>query len=238
MTTFDLIDHYQFEYISTLHRGNIDINCGCCSMVEEMNAIKVLYGKEPIRDVIEKCVCNRHGHQYCIPQTAVDDAVNALMDSMFVRADMVATPFINGNNISEVFEDFEELYDFISLVISGIPGIGPLTVYDTARRIGHLFSTPIYPRSYVYLAAGAKNGAEALLGKKGLRFREPIQLFESSFGTFPSIFIEDMLCIYEPLFSRCSVNPVSKEINIPYSYKNINSVSLKILKEMKEMESI
>ena len=238
MTTFDLIDHYQFEYISTLHHGNIDINCGCCSMVEEMNAIKILYGKDPLRDVIWKCVCNRHGHQYCIPITAVEDAVKALLDSMFVRADMVATPFINGNKISEVFKDFEELYDFISLVISGIPGIGPLTVYDTAKRIGHLFDSPIYPKQYVYLASGAKKGAEALLGKKGLRFREPIQLFEPSFGSFPSIFIEDMLCIYEPLFSKCSVNPITKEINIPCSYKNINSASLKILKKTIRKKSI
>ena len=238
MTTFDLIDHYQFEYISTLHHGNIDINCGCCSMVEEMNAIKVLYGKDPIRDVIWKCVCNRHGHQYCIPNTAVEDAVNALMGSLFVRADMEAKPFINGNKISEVFKDFEELYDFISLVISDITGIGPLTVYDTTKRIGHLFSTPIYPKLYVYLAAGAKNGAEALFKKKGLRFREPIQLFEPSFGSFPSIFIEDMLCIYEPLFSKCSVNPITKEIIIPYSYKNINSVSLKILKKTIRKKSI
>ena len=238
MTTFDLIDHYQFEYISTLHRGNVDISCGCCSMVEEMNAIKALYGNNPIQDVIEKCVCNRHGHQYCIPQTAVDNAVNALMDSMFVRANIIATPFIDGNKISEVYEDFEDLYDFISLVISGIPGIGPLTVYDTAKRIGHLFDSPIYPKQYVYLASGAKKGAEALLGKKGLRFREPIKLFEPSFGLFPSIFIEDMLCIYEPLFKSCSVNPISKEITIPYLYKNINSTSLEILKKTKRKKSI
>ena len=238
MTTFDLIDHYLFEYISTLHRGNVNISCGCCSMVEEMNAIKALYGNKPIRDVIEKCVCNRHGHQYCIPQIAVDDAVKTLMGSMFVRADMIATTFIDGNKVSEVFEDFEELYDFISLEISGIPDIGPLTVYDTAKRIGHLFSSPIYPKSYVYLAAGAKNGAEEILKKKGLRFREPTKLFEPSFGSLPSIFIEDMLCIYEPLFGSCSVNSISKEINIPYSYKNINSASLKILKKTKRKKSI
>ena len=90
----------------------------------------------------------------------------------------------------------------------------------------------------MYLAAGAKNGAEALLGKKGLRFREPTKLFEPSFGSLPSIFIEDMLCIYEPLFGSCSVNSISKEINIPYSYKNINSASLKILKKTKRKKSI
>ena len=238
MRTSDLIDHYLFEYISSLHHSNIDINCGCCSMVEEMNAIRLMYGKKPIKDIIEKCVCNRHGHQYCIPQTAVDEAVNKLIDSKFVRADMSVTPFINGNKVSEVFEDFEELYDFISLVISDISGVGPLTVYDTAKRIGHLFDAPIYPKQYVYLAAGAKNGAEALLGKKGLRFREPIKLFEPSFGSFPSIFIEDMLCIYELLFKSCSVNPLSKEMTFPYLYKNINSTSLEILKKTRRKKTI
>lgn len=236
MTTFDLIDNYQFEYISTLHHTKSA--CGCCSMVEEMNAIRLLYGKKPIKDVIRECVCNRHGHQYCIPNTAVDDAVNALMDSMFVRADIIATPFISGNKISEVFEDFDELYDFISMVISGIQGIGPLTVYDTAKRIGHLFSFPIYPKSYVYLAAGAMDGAKALLKAKNLRFREPIHKFAPFFGTFPSIFIEDMLCIYKKVFANCSIDPISKEIILLYPYKSITTKSLNLFNKPKAVKSI
>lgn len=236
MTTFDLIDHYQFEYISTLHHTKSA--CGCCSMVEEMNAIRLLYGKKPIKDVIRECVCNRHGHQYCIPDTAVDDAVNALMDSMFVRADMIATPFASGDKISEVFEDFEELYDFISLVISGIPGIGPLTVYDTAKRIGHLFEIPIYPKLYVYLASGAMDGAKALLKTKDLRFREPIYKFAPFFGTFPSIFIEDMLCIYKKVFVNCSIDPINKEILLKKSYKTITIKSLNIFKKDQTVASI
>ena len=213
MTTFDLIDHYQFEYISTLHRGSPK-KCGCCSMVEEMNDIKTLYGKSPIKDVLRACVCRRHGHQYCIPNTAVDAAVDALLDSNFVRVDRSVSPFVEGGKLSEVFEDFEELYDFISSVISSISGIGLLTVYDTAKRIGHLFEYPIYPKQYVYLAAGAKKGAEKLLKTKDLRFREPISLFEPSFGSFPSIFIEDMLCIYESLFNGCYANSISGSIII------------------------
>lgn len=201
MTTFELIDIYQFEFISTTHHITQN-RCGCCSMVEEMNAIRLLYGTKNIKDVIRECVCNRHGHQYCIPEAAVDKAVDALMESKFVRADIIATPFIVDNKISEVFKDFEELYDFISLVINGISGIGPLTVYDTARRIGHLFNTPIYPKMFVYLAAGAKEAAKILLNVKSLKFREPIDRFKPYFGTFPSVFIEDMLCIFKDSYGN------------------------------------
>lgn len=238
MTIFDLIDHYQFEYISTYHRDNVNIDCGCCSMVEEMNAIKVRYGKDPIRNVIEKCVCNRHGHQYCIPKVAVDEAVKALMNSMFVRFDMSPTPFIIENKISEVFEDFEELYDYISLVISGISGIGPLTVYDTAKRIGHLFDNPIYPKQNVYLAAGAMEGAKSLLNSKKLHFREPICKFTPFFGSFPSIFIEDMLCIYKNFFQKYPIDPITKVFNIPFSYKKILSVSLKLCSKDKSVKLV
>ena len=38
MTTFDLIDIYQFHYISTTHSSDLK-KCGCCSMVEEIEKI-------------------------------------------------------------------------------------------------------------------------------------------------------------------------------------------------------
>ena len=47
MTLFDLIDIYQFGYISTTFRTDINKKlCGCCSMVEEMNKASVLYIRE------------------------------------------------------------------------------------------------------------------------------------------------------------------------------------------------
>ena len=198
MTTFELIDIYLFDYISTAHRKELKGECGCCSMVEEMNSIRVKYltpGYE-IKGVINECVCNRHGHQYRIPKKAVEKAVEELMKSKVYSG----SPFIKGGKFVAKFVDFEELYEFVKSVIGGISGIGPLTIYDTARRIGHLFDTPIYPKEYVYLAAGAKDGAKNLLKNKicyPLKDRVPKELFSPFFGTLSSAFVEDILCIFK-----------------------------------------
>ena len=51
--TYDLINTYQFDYISTRHRTDLK-DCGCCSMVEEMNEIRQLYKKKGnIDDVLK-----------------------------------------------------------------------------------------------------------------------------------------------------------------------------------------
>ena len=47
------------------------------------------------------------------------------------------------------------------------------------------------------MAAGAKTGAEKLLNSNNLRFREPTKIFFPFFGSLPSAFIEDMLCIFK-----------------------------------------
>lgn len=163
-----------FDYISTTHHTHLS-QCGCCSMVEEMNEIRRKYlNKTPLKDIIKECICNRHGHQYCISEEAVNNATEALFGSKFIQDNCTEVPFIKENqkryDLNECFNDFEELYDFIRFAIGGITGIGPLTVYDTARRIGHLYKKPIYPKMYVYLAAGAK---------KGLRISYRIQTYIS-----------------------------------------------------------
>lgn len=201
MTTFDLIDIYLFDYVSTAHRKELKGVCGCCSMVEEMNSIRVIYltpGSD-IKYVIGKCVCNRHGHQYCIPEEAVEKAVKELMKSKTYSG----SPLIKRGKLFANFIDFEELYEFIKSVIGGISGIGPLAIYDTARRIGHLFDTPIYPKEYVYLAAGAKDAAAVLLNrdKNSLKDRESKELFSPYFGTLPSAFVEDLLCIFKGIMT-------------------------------------
>ena len=175
-------------------------------MVEEMNEVLDMYlSKESIDKVLKRCVCDRHGHQYCIDSDAIDEAVKALMVCIHVSP-FGKFPLVKGKKLVNSFADFEELYDFINSVIGGISGIGALTVYDTTKRIGHLFDTPIYPKPYVYLNAGALDGARALLGRNDLKFRELTTLFEPYFGTFPSIFIEDILCIFKTVYRANSIN--------------------------------
>ena len=205
MTTFDLIDYYQFNLISPLNSVKTGSSCGH-TMVEEMNDVLDMYlSGKTIEEVLKRCVCDRHGHQYCIDGDAVENAKDALKKSVHVSP-FGKSPLVKGSKLVNSFSDFEELYDFASSVIGGISRIGPLTVYDTAKRIGHLFKTPIYPKLYVYLSAGALDGAKALLGRNDLKFREPTTLFEPYFGTFPSIFIEDILCIFKGEFCPNSIN--------------------------------
>lgn len=224
MTTFNLVDIYLFDYISTAHRKELNL-CGCCSMVEEMNEIRKLYNTSgrKIKDVLTKCVCNRHGHQYCIPEDAVKDAVDKLLKSRFCSDSLIEVPLVNKGKFTNKFKDFEELYDFIRSVIGNVKGIGLLTIYDTARRIGHLLDTPVYPKEYIYLAAGAKTGAENLLNLKrnSLKFREPTKIFFPYFGTLPSAFIEDILCIFEDDLKDLS-NKAVKDV-IKKAVKLLNS---------------
>lgn len=197
MTTFDLVDFYLFNCISTKFR-NGGHSWKCCSMVEEMNDVRILFlSGAKIEDVLEKCVCDRHGHQYCINSDAVEEAVGQLLKGKCTIGNMMTKTFVGKNNALLQFDDFEELYHFVKSTIGSITGIGPLTVYDTAKRIGHILKKPIYPSKYVYLCAGAADGAKGLLKDTHLLFREPTCKFTPFFGTFPSIFIEDILCIFK-----------------------------------------
>lgn len=236
MTTFDLVDCYLFDYVSTRHLTMpTGSGCGCISMVEEMNEIRnMYYSNQPIQDVLRECVCRRHGHQYCIPNKAVDAVVEVLLKSTIPST---GNPFIDGGKIYDKFCDFEELYDYVRSVIGRIKGIGQLTIYDTAKRIGHLFDTPIYPKMYVYLAAGAKKGAENLiLPMFPLKYREPIDLFKPYFGTLSSIFIEDMLCVFENELKTVSLTNLTLPTNI--TYPKVKNTSLVIITKNKNVPSI
>lgn len=130
-------------------------------------------------------------HQYCIKNEAIDELLKRLNGSS-----------IGGN----CYFYFEDLYDDIRNIVltHRIKGIGDLTIYDTAKRIGHVLDLPVYPERYVYLARGAKTGAERLLGRK-VKYFEPIDVFKPFFGGLPSICIEDFLCIFKDYLRKGGV---------------------------------
>lgn len=207
-----IIDQYLFSLSSKEHGKG---PCSALTMIEEMNRIKRLYqSEEPVRDVLRECVCVRHGHQYCISERAVEEAVERLLVGECLLGNLGRHSLINKKGkILSTFIDFEELYECIKQMIGGIHGIGPLTVYDTAKRIGHIVDTPVYPRQYVYLFAGAADGAKGLFPDEMLSYREPVSRFEPYFGTLPSLFIEDILCVFaSELNVSCEQLNVEKEI--------------------------
>lgn len=93
----------------------------------------------------------------------------------------------------EVARDFGELHHLVEQAIGLIPGIGELTVYDTALRIGAKLR--LKP-DRVYLHRGTREGARAL----GLNWRLPqLALSEvprALHGLEPHE-IEDCLCIFK-----------------------------------------
>jgi hypothetical protein len=87
-------------------------------------------------------------------------------------------------------EDFDALHEIVKREIGSVHGIGALTVYDIAHRIGaYLGKSP----KMVYLHRGTKEGA-AILGFRGESL-DPTQL-PSAFSRLTPAEIEDCLCIY------------------------------------------
>lgn len=102
---------------------------------------------------------------------------------------------VNANVISMNFADFESLYDEVNRLIGHIRGIGPLTVYDAALKLGCSMNPRLFPVNYVYLMADAPYNAACRLYGRKLNRIEPVSSFKSEFGEVPSMFIEDFFCV-------------------------------------------
>ncbi|WP_146193069.1 hypothetical protein [Maritimibacter sp. 55A14] len=118
----------------------------------------------------------RHPHQRRIPNRVLGEAERQLL--------------ANSESISAA-QDFDALLVVVNHTIRSIRGIGELTVYDTAHRIGAFLG--LAPEK-VYLHAGARTGA-AGLGFSG-KMIEKDQL-PAAFAPLTAAEIEDCLCIYK-----------------------------------------
>lgn len=117
----------------------------------------------------------KHEHQYLIPPVVLQQAEKRLQaaSKRLARA-----------------TDFEALHRMVAEEIGGIPGIGELTVYDVAHRVGaYLDVAP----ALVYLHRGTKEGA-VVLGFRG-KMLHPNDL-PAAFSRLTPAEIEDCLCIY------------------------------------------
>ncbi len=118
--------------------------------------------------------CRRHSHQYRIAAADLKTWTTTLLSN-------------------ETSIDHCKLYNQLHLLFTHLktPGIGPLTVYDTALRIGYF--KKIYPVE-VYLHAGTAHGATALGDWRG---REKLLINElpTEMGKLKPHEIEDCLCV-------------------------------------------
>ena len=118
----------------------------------------------------------RHPHQRRIPKAAMEQAE--------VRLQAI------DQNLAKA-SDFAALHHLVEERIGGIEGIGELTVYDIAHRLGAYFR--IAPQ-LVYLHAGTKDGARAF-NVTGESVRP--QNLPRDFARLTPAEIEDCLCIYK-----------------------------------------
>lgn len=92
-------------------------------------------------------------------------------------------------------DDFDALHDALEEIRPR--GIGPVTTYDVAYRLGYWLG--IEPDS-VYLHAGVRAGAQALgLPVRG-RARIPLEDFPPPLDAMEANDVEDFLCTYRTVF--------------------------------------
>jgi len=116
----------------------------------------------------------RFSHQWKIPVSVLTEAKTALLKADLLHA-----------------KSFDELHVIVTSTIGPISGIGELTIYDTAHRIGAFLG--LRPE-LVYLHAGVRSGAKAL----GLDYQAaklPMNLFPKAFHKLLPEQVEDCLCI-------------------------------------------
>jgi hypothetical protein len=87
--------------------------------------------------------------------------------------------------------NFDELHDILERIAPA--GIGPVTIYDVATRIGAFLGRE--PQS-LYLHAGVRIGIEALYGKPIADKRILKQNWPVALRSMPADQVEDFLCCY------------------------------------------
>lgn len=139
--------------------------------------------------------------------TVPDEHQRRQFYSKFPPFASIANQTINLTNLSQC-KNFEDLYDYVYNIFIAAGHNAPLAIYDTAYRIGFNMMPQILPDRFVYLCAGALNGAGCLYGKewidshadrnlrarKGSYIRIPIKDFTSLFHGLDSAGIENLLC--------------------------------------------
>jgi len=130
----------------------------------------------------------RHPHQRRIPRQVLTQAERNLQAMAFRLRQC---------------RSFTEMHDFVGQQIGAVRGIGPLTVYDVATRIGaHLGFEP----ELVYLHAGTAKGAKVLGFDHCCDTLDPAKL-PRAFRALRPREIEDCLCIYKAELAGLNAQP-------------------------------
>jgi len=181
--------------------------CSIIDAFDKLRDIRDIYLRtgdiDDLRYLLALCLRCRHGRR--MPWTATKRAVDELL---------------NANILNKSFSNFEQLYAEIKGLLGNIPFVcGDLTLYDTAVNIGQLLTPIVKPKDFVYLAAGAREGAGYILGKQNVSSIMPTNAFAVLLPGVSNIDIENLLCIYKELFKKFAEGKTltSQEIEDAYN---------------------
>lgn len=132
----------------------------------------------PLMARSECCCGKKHPHQWRIPTDVLEESAAKLK-----------------NAASELGKcsDFYELLELVEGIIGKIKGVGELTIYDIALRIGA--NLGVEPK-VIYLHAGTRKGAKAL-GKDCKKDWISFSDLPPEFGALEAREVEDCLCVYK-----------------------------------------
>ena len=176
------------DYLRESQPFKKDPNLNEKSVFGDLYEVRLMQTKISSNDLLSRCVCNRHRHQWCLSNKAVNQAVKKLLAAGFPAK-------------LKNYTNFEQLYDdLLALIGTGNTGISYSTVYDCAIRLGSTNTPPIQPKDYVYVHLHLRESARRILGVKRLKaqYRIPRSEFDSrepAFTKLTALEIEDFLCV-------------------------------------------
>ena len=117
-----------------------------------------------------------HGHQCNVGERVLEEGLKAALAQ---------------KKQSEDFKNFEELHAWVRSITDVIHGLGAMTAYDVARRLGAWLG--LQP-SMVWLHRGTKDGAKALNIRGN---KVPLNAFPEPIQRLGATHVENFLCIYK-----------------------------------------
>ena len=158
--------------------------CGFYNVLRELEKIYLCYlithDVNTLRYLLALCLRSRHGNRQRWSVTAA--CVRVLVKvNIFAKASSC--------------KDFEELHLLVKNSLSPYMKNAPLTIYDTALNIAYLVNEPqLCPQQYVYLSAGALEGAKNLVS--GISYPMPFTCFSSYSLGLKNMEFEDFCCVF------------------------------------------
>ena len=149
-----------------------------------------------------------HNHQ-----SKVDITARRKFGAKIIKRKNQIMNVVTGNFEAPTFTKFDAIHDLLDDIKPR--GIGPVTVYDVAVRLGAYLE--VEPKQ-VYMHAGVREGLKALgaaLQRLGAKEwapdpdilwdayklkRVPLSLFPEALRTLPADEVEDILCTYREVF--------------------------------------